>query len=182
MELGSVHAKVDKYKEILSNTKSYRQDWHDQLKNKISTTLEKMIKETDLQAKVEVQDEIENLEVIMLSLGSDDSGIAEKIPNSNSKRPFIKSNGSLIFQQLFNGKVMIMIAYPFIEGYGQPKPPRMVEIVRPHELTEGYMIRYFSEFLQDVIEWEDYDDDVPEKMGMSNPIGFKSQNIITEEN
>jgi len=72
-----------------------------------------------------------------------------------------------------------MIMYPYIEGYGQPKPPKTLEIVRPEELTEGFLIRYVEEFLKDIIEWEDFDDDLPEKMGM-NPIGFSSK-LITED-
>ncbi len=180
MDLGSLTVKVDRYNQILGNTTSYRQDWHDHLKQLIISTLEKIIRETSLNASLDIQDEIENLEVIALTLGSDNSGIAERIPNSNSKRPFIKSNGSLIYQQLFNGKVMIMISYPFIEGYGQPKPPRMVEILRPEEIKDAYIVRHVEEFLKDVIEWEDYDDDVPEKMGIA-PIGFKTQELLTEE-
>jgi hypothetical protein len=43
--------------------------------------------------------------------------------------------------------------------------------LRPHELKVPFIIRYVEEFLQEIIEWEDFDDDVPEKMGM-NPIGF----------
>ena len=133
--------------------------------------LNKIIDETKLSAYVEVKDDIENLEVINFSLGTEVSGIAEKLPGNKSKRPFIKSNGSLIFQQLFNGKVMMMIMYPFIEGYGQPKPPLTLEILRPEEFKEEFVFNYVEKFMQEVIEWEDFDDDVPNKMGM-NPIGF----------
>ncbi len=179
MDLANIIGKVEKYNTILSNTTSYREDWNSSLKMMIRTNLEKIIKETNLNAYVDYKDDIENLEVITLSLGTEVSGIAEKFPGNKTKRPFIKNNGALIFQQLFNGKVMVMIMYPYIEGYGQPKPPKNVEIIRPEELKEGYLIRYVEEFLQEVIEWEDFDDDVPEKMGM-NPIGFGPK-IITED-
>lgn len=171
MDYSNIEGKVEKYKSILSNTQSYRKDWNDSLKAMVSKTLNEIIKKTDLAAYVEVKDDIENLEVINLSLGTEVSGIAEKLPGNKVKRPFIKSNGSLIFQQLFNGKVMIMILYPYIEGYGQPKPPKTVEILRPEELKPEFILRYVEQFLKEVIEWEDFDDDVPEKMGM-NPIGF----------
>ena len=58
-----------------------------------------------------------------------------------------------------------------MEGYGQPKPPMTLEILRPEEFKPPFVLRYVETFLKEVIEWEDFDDDVPEKMGM-NPIGF----------
>jgi len=178
MEITNIKAKVNQYKSILSNTKTYRNKWGE-IHDLITNTLEAIIKESELNAFVEVKDDIENLELITLSLGSEISGIAEKFPGNKTKRPFIKNNGALVFQQLFNGKIMTMIMYPYIEGYGQPKPPKTLEIVRPEELTEGFLIRYVEEFLKDIIEWEDFDDDLPEKMGM-NPIGFSSK-LITED-
>jgi len=171
MDYANIKSKVAKYNEILENTRTYRKQWHSDVKKLINSTLGKIIKQSNLNAYVEVKDEIENLEVIGMSLGTEISGIAEKLPGNKIKRPFIKSNGSLIFQELFNGKIMIMIMYPYIEGYGQPKPPKTLEILRPHELKVLFIIRYVEEFLQEIIEWEDFDDDVPEKMGM-NPIGF----------
>lgn len=179
MELSNIKSKVDKYNSILGNTKTYRVKWGEEIHDLISNTLETIIKKTKLNAFVEVKDDIENLEIITLSLGSEVSGIAEKFPGNKTKRPFIKNNGALIFQQLFNGKIMTMILYPYIEGYGQPKPPKTVEIVRPEELTDDFIVRYVEEFLQEIIEWEDFDDDVPEKMGM-NPIGFGAK-LLAEE-
>lgn len=171
LDYSNIKEKVGNYKSILKNTHNYRKDWSEGLKTMIVDNLNKIIKKTKLSAYVEVKDDIENLEVINLSLGTEVSGIAERLPGNKSKRPFIKSNGTLIFQQLFNGKLMIMIMYPFIEGYGQPKPPMTLEILRPEELKPVFIVRYVETFLKEVIEWEDFDDDVPEKMGM-NPIGF----------
>ena len=180
MELGPVTAKVEQYKTIISNTQNYRKDWKESLREMIEKTLDEINKTSGLGARIEVQDNVENLEVIIFTLGQDHSGIAEKIgENTSLTRPMIKNNGALIYQQLFNGKVMIMVSYPFIEGYGQPRPPKMVEILRPEEFKPGYIIRHVDEFLKEVIEWEDYDDDIPQKMGI-NPIGF-THNLMTEE-
>jgi len=179
MELSNIKAKVDQYNEILNNTKNYRKKWPTVIKKTLTETLEEIISVTNLNAFIEYKDDIENLEVINFSLGTEVSGIAEKFPGNKTKRPFIKNNGSLIFQQLFNGKLMIMILFPYIEGYGQPKPPKNVEIIRPEELTIPFILRYVEEFLTEVVEWEDFDDDMPEKMGM-NPIGF-GNTIITDE-
>ena len=171
MEYQNLINKTKQYNSILNNTKKYRKAWNDGLKDMIAKTLESIIEETKLNAYVEIKDDIENLEVITLSLGTEVSGIAERLPGNKVKRPFIKSSGSLIFQQLFNGKVMMMILYPYIEGYGQPKPPQTLEILRPEEFKSEFILRYAEQFMKEIIEWEDFDDDVPEKMGI-NPIGF----------
>ncbi len=180
LDYSKIKDRSSKYKAILKNTHNYRKDWSEGLKQLIVDNLNKVIKKTKLSAFVEVKDDIENLEVISFSLGTEVSGIAEKLPGNKSKRPFIKSNGSLIFQQLFNGKVMIMIMYPYIEGYGQPKPPMTLEILRPEEMKPAFVLRYVETFLKEVIQWEDFDDDVPEKMGM-NPIGFSGMQGLQED-
>ncbi len=180
MDFSVAKKRVAAYKRILKNTKEYRKKWNESLKPEIISVLERILDETSLEGKINVRDEIENLEAISLSLGHDISGIAEKFPDSISKRPYIKSNGVLLYQQLFNGKVMIMIMYPYIEGYGQPKPPKNLEILRPEEFKDIFILRHVEAFLKEIIEWEDFDDDVPEKMGI-NPIGFSLHNMPREE-
>ena len=95
--------------------------------------LEKMLEASKLEGKVEVQDKVRHLEYVLLSLGSEESGISEII-NDKTDKPLIKNNGSLVYQQLFNGKVQVMIAYPYIEGFGDPRPPKVIGIYRPEEI------------------------------------------------
>ncbi len=177
MNISSLKSKVELYKETLQNTKDYRSKWEPEVKPLIINTLEDLNKKTGLGAKVDVKKNLENLEVIVLDLGKEESGIKEMIPDSELKRELIKSNGALIFQQMFNGKIMVMIIYPYIEGYGEPRPPKNVEIVRPHELNEGYIFRYFDELIKEVTDWEDYDDDQP----TVNKIGFGTQQMLMQE-
>jgi hypothetical protein len=172
MDLANIQNKVNQYHQILENTEQYRKDWHASLKQGISDQLEHIIKETGLQAKVEIKTELQHMEGIALSLGHVESGISEKI--GDAKRVLIKSNGNLVYQQLFNGKVMVTIMYPFIEGLGQPRPPKNVEILRPAELKPPFILRHVEEFLKEIIGWEDFDDDVPQ------PIGFQMGGIQPE--
>ncbi len=181
LDVGSLQAKVDSYNQILNNTENYRKDWGDHLKPMITNGLEKIIKSTGLKATVEVKDNISNLEVIVLNLGQDVSGIGEKLEGSNSTRPMIKNKGALVYQQLFNGKLLILIMYPFIEGYGEPRPPRTLEILRPQEMKEPFLLRHVEEFMKEIISWEDYDDDIDETAKV-NPIGFNmvNENVVDD--
>ncbi len=181
LDLGSLPAKVEQYKGLLNNTVEYRKKWPEELKPMIIGALEQIKEETGLGGSVEVKDQVQNLESIVYNLGRSSSGLYENIEDSNIKRTMIKSNGALIYQQLFNGKVMVMTMNPSIEGYGEPKPPKMIEILRPEELKAPFILRHMDIFLSDISAWEDYDDDAPEgkKQGF-NPIGF-NRNIEIDE-
>lgn len=172
-DLIRIQEKVKKYKQILKNTKQYRKAWNESMKPLIMDTLEKIIEHAKLDAEIQVQDTIENLELIVFNLGRTTSGISEKV-DEDVLKPMIKFNGALIYQQLFNGKVLIMISLPFIEGNGEPRPPSTVEILRPNELNEEFIYRHVEKFFSDVTEWEDYDDDAPQQKPAFNPIGFKA--------
>ncbi len=175
MELGSLPVKVEAYKNLLQNTVKYRKSWPKKIKPMIIETLEEIEKSTKIGGKIEVKDQVENLEAIIFDLGRSSSGLHESIDDSGVKRTMIKSDGALIYQQLFNGKIMVMTVNPHIEGYGEPKPPQMVEILRPEELKPGFILRHMEIFINNISDWEDYDDDAPEdkKKGFQ-PIGFNS--------
>ncbi len=175
--------KVQRYHQILANTRTYRERWTSYLKAMIMDELNKMLEVTGLSGKVETSDKVRHLEYVMLSMGSEESGISEIISEKVDK-PLIKHNGSLIYQQLFNGKVQVMIAYPFIEGFGEPRPPRLVAIYRPEELKTPFLIRHMEDFIRELTQWEDLDDDDQQ----ANKIGFQMQplqatpkTIISEE-
>ena len=157
-DLNNLKRKISQYYELLANTVNYREDWKKRLKKQIISQLEEMAKACGLNAKIEVKDKIENLEAIIFSLGETDSGIFEKI-NKDVHRHMIKHNGSLVYQQLFNGKVMVMITPPMIEGYAQPQPPRNIAIYRPEEIKPPFLVRHLEELIKEAINWEDYDDD-----------------------
>ena len=178
LDLGSLPAKVNKYKQLLQNTNDFRKEWSD-LQKMIVETLEYVVKETGLTGTVEVKDNIENLSSVVLDLGRSSSGLIEKLEDSGVHRTMVKSNGALMYQQLFNGKIMVMTVNPSIEGYGEPKPPHMQEILRPSELKAGFILRHVESLVSSISEWEDYDDGDKKKESF-NPIGFQS-GIITEE-
>lgn len=173
LDLGTLTSKANDYKSVLKNTITYRKKWESDMKPLLQKTLKEILKQTKIDGKIEEQDKMVNLEAIVLNLGRSASGIQEQLEDTNIKRAMIKNNGALIYQQLFNGKVMVMIVSPYIEGYGEPKPPRPIEILRPEELTQGFIIRHVEMFLKDITDWEDYDDDEPSSKEAFNPIGFQ---------
>ena len=164
-------AKVQRYQTVLANTKTYRERWGKQLKALIVSELENMLKVTGLQGTIETSDKVKHLEYVILSLGSEESGISEII-NEKVDKPLIKQNGTLIYQQLFNGKIQVMITYPFIEGFGEPRPPKIISIYRPEEVKTPFIVRHMEDFIKEITQWEDYDDDDQ----VAAKIGFNVQN------
>ncbi len=162
MELNNLKNKVEHYKVVLKNTENYRKAWDSETKAMILQLLNKISNDVKLKVKIEEKPQLENLEAIVLSLGTVKSGLSKNI-EKGIVLPLVKQNGSLIYQQLFNGKIIVIIQYPSIENYGQPHPPKTIAIYRPEELKEPYIIRHFEEFIQEVSNWEDFDDDEPAK-------------------
>lgn len=166
-QLFNLKRKVKQYEEVLQNTLQYREKWKTETRAQIQATLRDMLEATGFGARIEHRADVENLEAIVLTLGQSKSGMYHKV-SEDLQRHLIKHNGSLVYQQLFNGKIIVLINYPFIENYGEPRPPKTIAIYRPEELKEPYFLRHMEEFLQEITNWEDYDDDEPNKR-----IGFK---------
>ena len=170
MDYSKLKKKVESLNAVLKNTKDYRVAWDDELKDMIKKTLEEIQSESGIAGEIIVHDQFQGLESVSLVLGSVDSGIYERV-SEKVKKTLIRMNGVLAFQQMFNGKISIWINYPYIEGIGEPKQPKMLEIVRPHELQEINILRYVETFIDELTQWEDYDDDLPPAPG----IGFNHQ-------
>lgn len=181
MDTATLISKINKYKQVLENTEKYRIAWHSDVKPMLKQTLEEILKQAELpKGEVVIRENIENLEAVVLDLGRTGSGISENVEGSGVKRTMIKSNGSIIYQQLFNGKIMVMLVSPYIEGYGEPKPPLTLEILRPDELKVPFIIRHMEAFLKDITEWEDYDDEEQKLATIGfNPIGYNNNNQQT---
>jgi hypothetical protein len=176
-ELTSLQIKAEAYKTVLENTIQYRKQWPE-VKAMITSTLTEIMKQLDIKSEIKSVDKIQNLESVVLDLGKSSSGIVENIEDSGVHRTMVKNNGAIIYQQLFNGKIMIMVLGPSIEGYGEPKPPKTLEILRPDEVTLPFLIKHVDFLLKEVVEWEDYDDNEPSKSKIGfQPIGFGGKEV-----
>ncbi|WP_276503414.1 hypothetical protein [Terrimonas pollutisoli] len=182
INIALLREKVNAYKQVLANTRNYRQEWKDKTRQFIKNMLQDIIQQTELKASVVEKNNIENLEAVILDLGRSSSGIAENLENADVKRIMVKNNGSLIYQQLFNGKIMVMLVSPHIEGYGEPKSPKSLQIIRPDEVAEQAIFRHVKDLLDDITGWEDYDDEDPKTKVPFQPIGFRHTVGLTDNN
>lgn len=156
----AIKQRASKYNDILQQVVDFRDAWEKELKEFIQVNAKSILEHTGISAQIEVEERFENLESVTVSLGKVISGIAENVDGVN-KRTIIKNKGSLIYSQLFNGKVQAWMTYPVIEGLMQPKDPKMIGIYGPPEFNEGLILSNFDDFFKELIEWENYDDDQP---------------------
>jgi hypothetical protein len=168
-QINNLKRRVERYKEVLENTNKYRETWEKELRDSIRNQLKTLADACGLSAVVEVNEATKNLGSVALNLGSVESGLVQLL-SGQIQRDLVKFNGSLAYQQLFNGKIMVSINYPQIEAYGQPMQPKVVAIYRPEELKEPFFIRHLEEFVNEITQWEDFDDD----QQTNTPIGFHS--------
>lgn len=173
----AIKDRAAKYKGILQQVLNFRNEWEKQLKKFILDGIEKVLNQTGVEARIEVEEKFENLETISVYLGKSESGIAETF-NSGTKRNIIKDMGSLNFSQIFNGKVQVWMTFPLIEGLMRPQQPKMIGIYAPPEFNEDLILSNFDEFFKLLIDWENYDDD--QSSQQANKIGFGS-NKPTQE-
>ncbi len=165
--------KLSAYQQVLMNTTVFRKAWTVSVKEKIRNTLQDFIASSGLNARIIENTDMENLESITMDLGRSSSGIAQSKDTAEIRNFMIKNNGGLIYQQLFNGKIMAMVNQPHIEGYGERKEPQFVEIVTPDEINEVLVLEHVEIMLEILTQWEDFDDEGPQKKTVFNPIGFQ---------
>ena len=165
----AIKEKATKYKNLLNTVDEYRSQWEKKLKKSIIKEAKAILDATEINADVDAESTVHGLEAITIKLGMRRSGIYQKM-DSGEKKSVWKDHGSLIFGQLFNGKVQVWMTYPILEGLMEPKPPRMIGIYVPPEFNDELILSNIEFFLNELIAWEDYDDDKPSDKG--NAIGF----------
>ncbi len=166
----AIKEKASKYKSLLDAVDSYRAQWESKLKKFIIKESKAILTATGIDADVDSESTVHGLEAITIKLGMRKSGIYQKMDNGE-KKAIWKDYGSLIFGQLFNGKVQVWMTYPILEGLMEPRQPKMIGIYAPPEFNGELVLSNIEFFLNELIAWEDYDDDDPSDKP-KNAIGF----------
>lgn len=165
----AIKEKASRYKSLLTTVDTYRTEWNKKLKKYIIKECKAILEATEIEADVDSESTVHGLEAITIKLGMRKSGIYQKM-DSGEEKAIWKDYGALIFGQLFNGKIQVWMTYPILEGLMEPRPPKMIGIYAPPEFNDGLVLSNVETFLNELIAWEDYDDDVPSEK--ANAIGF----------
>lgn len=155
MKLEDLNEKVIFYKQSQTQIEENRTSWTTTTKNLIITTLTKIIDHYQLNCKVESVDLYKNYEAVNLTFGHFRSGIVKE--KEHETRHFKKFGGALSFSQSCNGKIDVIILFPFIEQItGKTDADKKVlEQVPATEINEPFIFKQVSRFLDELVTWED---------------------------
>lgn len=170
LNVDNLRNKVRNYNIVFENTVRYRDVWKESLREQIVGDLTSICEAGGLKVEIDTADKFHNLETIICTLGNVKSGIYE-IVEPDIEKHLIRFNGSLVYQQLFNGKILVLINYPIIESYMEPRPPKTIAIYRPEEIKTPFILRHVETLVSEITAWEDYDDDetvLPTKIGFNH--------------
>jgi hypothetical protein len=74
---------------------------------------------------------------------------------------YIKHESALVFAQLINGLIAVIVRYPYIEELQQQKPDKRLATMNPKELLDTDVIDGFiAQYLDELIAWERNDEEL----------------------
>ena len=155
------------YGEELANIEARRNQWINRTRDEIYKTLgniKNLAKIEDLVTQKVVGDN--NSEAVNIGFPDRHSGIVYRIGGEISVA--VKYGGYLSFSQIYNGKIVVFIEYPYVEKYVGKTEHKLLSVHEPSDFTEDLVFSYFENFIKEMILWESRD---------INPIGFKINNL-----
>ncbi len=130
-----------------------RKDWNDSTNALIYETFQSVAKNVpNLNWEVKKVEAMENLDVIVLGFKNEPSGIAGQI--QGVLRFFAKISGKLIYSQVYNGEVYVLIDYPHVENHVERQPPKFIAKYKPSQISEDLILDHINEFLDEMHNWE----------------------------
>ena len=156
MEIIDIHDKIDVLLNTINNITQNREIWQLRSKNVIIETLTEIINRDGLRNKVqwEIGQNINttNLESVYLYFTTIMSGISG--PVGETKKHFKKYGGVLTFSQVYNGRIKIVIDFPYIEECTLKSVSIFYTNIKPDDITRDFVILKVEKFIDEMIQWE----------------------------
>jgi hypothetical protein len=162
MKIDDLARKIEEFKSAQDKIDQNRQLWVDTTKPLLIKSLEMIRDKFDLGWDVQIIDEIKNFETVNISLGFKRSGLRI---SGNKMKSYLKSGGSLVFSQAYNGDIFVIVMYPFIEELVTEKENKLLGKYDPNTINEEFITDKVVTFIDEMIKWE--------KATLYNKIGFK---------
>lgn len=138
--------------------------WQSEVKDFIKDTLQALQEEHNIAGKIKEEDKITNIEAIYLDMGQSTTEI--KVTDAEEPKQVKRSEGSLMYSQLYNGKISVWIRYPKIKKLMKRKAPKIIEVYEPKDLSTADITEHLQLFFQELTDWMNQD------KTQTRPIGF----------
>ena len=148
-KIQDLRTKMDKYYNNRFELENRRQQWRDNTKELIYNTLIEINEQfVNLVWHVSKNETSTNLESVYWSMRNFYSGII--IDNKH----IVVRPGYLNFAQLVNGKIIVLISYPYIDENIRPEiKPKVLGEYLPSEIKEELIIDMAGKFLDEINDW-----------------------------
>jgi hypothetical protein len=165
----SIKVAFDKYVDTLQKTNERRELWTNETKAKIIESLTLVKDSFKCDWLVQRLERTRNCQTINICFNTKNSGIVDvKIDESTGKEKGVKSytkhGGYLAYCQSYNGKINVIIGFPYIDEWVFQMDAKVIDTIEPERVTEELISSHVIKFLDIMTEWEGKD---------RNPIGFK---------
>lgn len=149
------------YTDCLSKVEARRQLWETETKEIIYNSLTQITKDYKFQWHVQRLEHLTNYQTINISFNNLNSGISEKEYDKAGKlvhaKSYIKHGGYMAYCQSFNGKVNVLIVYPYIEEWVTQKEAKVIATIEPKEISNEKILQHLVQFLNEMSAWEGTD-------------------------
>jgi hypothetical protein len=95
---------------------------------------------------------MENLDLLSLGFKSESSGIVGQV--EGVFKFFAKIGGKLIYSQVYNGEIYVLIDYPHIEGHVERQSPKFLDKYEPSQISADIILDHINIFLEEMLSWE----------------------------
>ena len=130
-----------------------RKLWNAETNNLILGTFQGVAKNVpNLNWEIRKVDAMENLDILMLGFKNESSGIVGQV--QGVFKFFAKVSGKLMYSQVYNGEVYVLIDYPHVEHHVERQQPKFIGKFRPDEISVDLVLNHISDFLEEMLGWE----------------------------
>jgi hypothetical protein len=154
MNVSIIKNRVIDFNKALSEIEENRKLWNEGIRDMLSNDLVEIKNTLNLPSvRIEVDEVNQNLQAVSFIIDPMRSGITCPTEDGRTKS-FIKQGCALHFYQLYNGKIEIVMSYPFIEEIIPKQPNMIIGKLDPNELTEAIISKMVETLFAEMTKWE----------------------------
>jgi len=146
------------YTDCISKVESRRQLWEKETKEIIFESLTQITNDYPFHWHVQRLEHLSNYQTINICINNLNSGITEKEFDDKGKlvhaKSYIKHGGYLAYCQSYNGKVNVLIVYPYIEEWVTQNEVNVIATLEPKEINKEKILKHLVQFLNEMSAWE----------------------------
>jgi len=154
-----IKAAFDKYTETVSKVNERRDLWTNETKVKIIETLTLVKDSFKFEWHVQKLEQTLNFQTINICFNQKNSGTVDVIIDTETKvyKTYTKYGGYLAYCQSYNGKINVIIGFPYIDELVYKRDIKVIYTIEPEQVTEELISKHVVMFLETMAEWEGKD-------------------------